>query len=235
MTRKQRLLFALILLIAGMASGTVAINNYRIEKAAEDQFQEIREQVAITAEKSVSEEGGYQPPQGLQDLMEANSAVIGWLQIGDTNIDYPIVQNREDNEWFLHRDIDGNESRPGSIYMDSMHDINVEGMHIIYGHHMKNGTMFKDIYRFLDVEYMEEHQDITIWTDRREIRLEPLYCYSGKEDSTYHLDLDTQEKLEAFLLKKTDMHISAKDVFVFITCSYKQKDGRCYLICGRME
>ncbi len=167
--------------------------------------------------------------------MDANSAVIGWLQIGDTNIDYPIVQNREDNEWFLHRDIDGNESRPGSIYMDSMHDINVEGMHIIYGHHMKNGTMFKDIYRFLDVEYMEEHQDITIWTDRREIRLEPLYCYSGKEDSTYHLDLDTQEKLEAFLLKKTDMHISAKDVFVFITCSYKQKDGRCYLICGRME
>ncbi len=234
MTRKQRLLFALILLIAGMASGTVAINNYRIEKAAEDQFQEIREQVAITAEESVSEEGGYQPPQGLQDLMDANSAVIGWLQIGDTNIDYPIVQNREDNEWFLHRDIDGNESRPGSIYMDSMHDINVEGMHIIYGHHMKNGTMFKDIYRFLDVEYMEEHQDITIWTDRREIRLEPLYCYSGKEDSTYHLDLDTQEKLEAFLLKKTDMHISAKDVFVFITCSYKQKDGRCYLICGRM-
>ena len=235
MTRKQRLLFALILLIAGMASWTVAINNYRIEKAAEDQFQEIREQVAITAEESVSEEGGYQPPQGLQDLMDANSAVIGWLQIGDTNIDYPIVQNREDNEWFLHRDIDGNESRPGSIYMDSMHDINVEGMHIIYGHHMKNGTMFKDIYRFLDVEYMEEHQDITIWTDRREIRLEPLYCYSGKEDSTYHLDLDTQEKLEAFLLKKTDMHISAKDVFVFITCSYKQKDGRCYLICGRME
>ena len=59
MTRKQRLLFALILLIAGMASGTVAINNYRIEKAAEDQFQEIREQVAITAEESVSEEGGY--------------------------------------------------------------------------------------------------------------------------------------------------------------------------------
>ena len=180
MTRKQRLLFALILLIAGMASGTVAINNYRIEKAAEDQFQEIREQVAITAEESVSEEGGYQPPQGLQDLMDANSAVIGWLQIGDTNIDYPIVQNREDNEWFLHRDIDGNESRPGSIYMYSMHVINVEGMHIIYGHHMKNGTMFKDIYRFLDVEYMEEHQDITIWTDRREIRLEPLYCYSGK-------------------------------------------------------
>ncbi|RKI87232.1 class B sortase [Parablautia intestinalis] len=231
MNRKTRLTLAFILLAISIVSGTAAFYNYKIDTAAENQFQKIRDQVAISTARPVYEKDIYQPPQGLQDLMAANSSVIGWLKIEDTNIDYPIVQNKEDNEWFLHRDIDGNKSKPGSIYMDSMHDINAEGMHIIYGHHMKNGTMFKDISKYIDEEYRAEHQKITIWTDKREIRLEPLYCYTGKEDNTYHLNLDTREKLAAFLLEKTDMHISSDEIFVFITCSYKTRNGRCYLIC----
>lgn len=228
-------MIAFILLAIGILSGLMALNNYRIEMTAEKQFQDIRKLVAVTASETISAEDTYQPPQGLQDLMDMNSSVIGWLKIENTNIDYPIVQNKNDNEWFLHRDIYGNESKPGSIYMDSMHDINAEGMHIIYGHHMKNGTMFKDISYYVDETFRAAHQDISIWTDKQKIRLKPLYCYTGKEDNTYHLNLDTQEKLESFLLEKTGMHILSNNIFVFITCSYSQKDGRCYLICQKID
>ena len=123
MNRKTRLTLAFILLAISIVSGTAAFYNYKIDTAAENQFQKIREQVAISTARPVYEKDIYQPPQGLQDLMAANSSVIGWLKIEDTNIDYPIVQNKEDNEWFLHRDIDGNKSKTGSIYMDSMHEI----------------------------------------------------------------------------------------------------------------
>lgn len=234
MTRYRKLLI-FFLLAAALVSGGLAITDYMEKSAAEAKFQALRERVAIpqreAEEEPEQEETGYQAPQGLLDLMEENPSVIGWLRIEDTNIDYPIVQDTQDNEWFLYRDVDGLESKPGSVFLDSNQDIHIGGMHAVYGHHMKNGTMFRDIYRFLEPEYMEEHQNITIWTDKREIRLKPVYCYTGKEDRDYRRKLILRKKLEGFLLDRTGIPISTGNAFVLITCSYRQRDGRCYLIC----
>lgn len=229
---RLRKIAALILIVIGVACGATAATDYLEKKSAEDQFQEIREKTAITAQEAVKTQGkGYQAPQGLLALMKANSSVIGWLKIEDTNIDYPIVQNKEDNEWFLHRDINGNESQPGSIFLEANHDIHDKGIHVVYGHHMRNGTMFKDIYRYRDTEYFENHKEITIWTDECRISLEPVYCYAGKEDRSYRKIYNPGEELEKFLLEKTGLRIPSDNIFVFVTCSYGRRDDRCYLIC----
>lgn len=242
----------LMLAVVFAVSGAAVISDCLEKREAEEQYEELREEIMEETEEAVSviavetkqdvvseeresEEIPYQAPQGLLDLMGNNSSVIGWIKIKDTNIDYPVVQNKEDNEWFLHRDINGEESKPGSIYLDSNHEVNEKGIHAIYGHRMKNGTMFKDIARFTDSDYLKNHKEIVIWTEEREIRLEPVFCYTGEADGSYRSLFYSGKELESFLFDKTGCHISSDNVFVFITCSYEQQDGRCYLICSEAD
>lgn len=237
--KKMRIAFlAVILTVIIAAVIAVSITKKKSGKQEPESFDETTEP-AVTEESADEklpeeepEEIPYQAPAELIELMEANPSVVGWLKIEDTNIDYPVVQNREDNEWFLHRDIYGNKNQSGSIYLDSNHDMNQKGIHTVYGHRMKNGTMFKDISRFTDEEYFNNHKNITLWTDKQELPLKPVYCYTGEADGSYRDVLSSRKALETFLLKKTGQHISSDNVFVFITCSYEQKDGRCYLICS---
>ena len=73
--------------------------------------------------------------------MNDNGSVIGWLVINGTNVNYPIVQNTADNEFFFYHDINGQESISGSIYLDSAHSINEYGLHTVYGREQADGCL----------------------------------------------------------------------------------------------
>ncbi len=204
-------------------------------------FVQISKDIIETARETEAEvpdepeEEAYAAPPALLSLMEENKDVIGWLTVAGTNIDYPLMQKIEDNEYFLHRDIDGNESYPGSIYMDSNHRLDLKGLHILYGHNMKNGTMFRDVVKFMDSDYFNSHQDIKIYTAEKEFVLEPIFCYAARADGSYRSMIYEQEELESFLLKKTGKELEADNVFVLITCSYGSEDERTYLIVREIE
>lgn len=172
----------------------------------------------------------YEAPQALLDKMATHPDCIGWIDIEDTNIHYPIMQNA-DNEYYLHRNADGEDSISGCIYMDSNHDISGKGLHTIYGHHMKNGSMFKDVVKFADPKYMEVHQNITIQAADREISLKPVYCYAGKADGAYRQTLESHGQVVQFIMDHTDMEINTDDLYVLVTCSYGSTDERTYLYC----
>ncbi len=180
--------------------------------------------------QETGEDPVYEAPQALSGMMASYPDCIGWIDIEDTNVHYPVMQNA-DNEYYLHRDVSGEESISGCIYMDSNHDINGKGLHTIYGHHMKNGSMFKDVARFADPAYMEEHQRITILTADREIRLKPAYCYVGKADGAYRHTLGTHGQVIQFIIEHTGLEINADDLYVLVTCSYGSADERTYLYC----
>ena len=172
----------------------------------------------------------YEVPQALSGMMASYPDCIGWIDIEDTNVHYPVMQNAY-NEYYLHRDVNGEESISGCIYMDANHDINGKGLHTIYGHHMKNGSMFKDVARFADPVYMEEHQQVAILTMDREIRLKPAYCYTGKADGTYRRALRTHGQVIRFIMEHTGLEINTDDLYVLVTCSYGSADERTYLYC----
>ena len=172
----------------------------------------------------------YEAPQTLLDEMAAYPDCIGWIDIEDTNVHYPIMQN-ESNEYYLHRDKEGKDSVSGCIYMDANHDIHMKGLHAIYGHHMKNGTMFKDITKFTDTSFMKEHQKITLMTADRAIRLNPIYCYAGMADGTYRQVLRSHGQVIQFIMEHTGIEIDTDDLYVLITCSYGGTDERTYLYC----
>lgn len=233
-------LFAAIFCI----SGVLLIKSELEKKEARDSYEALQESMAdsiqetepvketvLAPEMTEEEKPAYQAPSFLSELMEENPSVIGWLTIDDTNVNYPMVQNKEDNEYFLHRDINGEESVSGAIYLDSNHDLNNRGLHTVYGHHMRDGSMFKDVSKFIDADYMENHQNITIYTDQRQINLEPVYCYAALADGAFRNVVESPEDLQAFLNEKTGEDIAGDNVFVFVTCEYSHENGRIYLIC----
>lgn len=240
-----------ILALICVISGFVSISSFLSKKQDEAAYENLRESVHTPLETTVVETEPLTElseemttvventesvehtiiPEGIKNLMEQNSNVVGWITIDDTNIDYPIVQNKDDNEYFLHRDINGEKNSAGSIYLDSNHEMNEIGLHVIYGHHMKNGTMFKDIVKFRNSDYMQQHQNIKVWTNEKELTLKPVYCYAGAADGSYRNFFDSTSELQEFLKEKTGEDVSSDNVFVFITCSYGSADERTYLIC----
>lgn len=91
-----------------------------------------------------------------EQLRGYNSDVVGWIYAVGTNINYPVVQS-DDNDYYLHRDMDGNYSAAGTIFIDcdNASDFS-DGNTIIYGHHMKDGSMFAQLEKFADWETLPE-------------------------------------------------------------------------------
>src|SRR5699024_6284321 len=119
---------------------------------------EVEEQTSNkTAEKQIR--------PGFEELLAENNDVVGWITIDDTKIDYPIVQGK-DNETYLNRNFFHEETRAGSIFMDYRNDVKSDENKnmIIYGHRMKDGTMFQQLTKYLDQTFVEEHPTFTIDT-----------------------------------------------------------------------
>lgn len=111
----------------------------------------------------------------LSELYAQNNDLVGWIQIKDTKIDYPVMQTPDDPEFYLHRDFKGEYSASGTPFLDGVSAvkprdavINGEQYHLdttwnwlIYGHNMKFGTMFHDLQEYDSQEFWENHKTFT--------------------------------------------------------------------------
>lgn len=184
----------------------------------------------------VPESSNEKIPPGLIDLMQQNSHVKGWITIPDTAIDYPILQNEEDNEFYLHRDLNGKKLYSGSIFLDTTSTIDGPGIVSIYGHHMKAGykygTMFRDISKFQNPQFLKNHQEITIYTDTQIYHYTPVLCISRKADPYLRIQPEAQQELKSYFQENYNLNIQNSDeVLVLITCAYNTNDARTYLFC----
>jgi sortase B len=180
----------------------------------------------------------YQPPETLLQLMDENPDVKGWIKIEGTMIDYPIMLNNSDGNYYLYRDMNGKTSTSGSIFMELGQDLDAYAFHCLYGHHMKNGTMFRDLDNYYDKRtgglsesYAKDHSDITIMTANNLLKLEPVACYQAVEDSDYFTVISGETAAGAFLSAKCDKNLPAGNYFVLVTCAYYTTNARTYLVC----
>ncbi len=182
-------------------------------------------------------EEAYISPVDFQELWKVNPDVAGWLTIPGTRIDYPILQ-AENNEKYLHTDMEGKESTAGAIYMDFENERDFSDFHnVIYGHHMKNGSMFKDIVYFKEQDFLENHRDIYLYTPEREIHLKAFAAlYTTPDPIRRKVSFQSQEELEEYaesMTVKTQAWIEPEEkigkLYSFITCSYEFADARTIL------
>lgn len=104
-------------------------------------------------------------PIDFASLQAQNPDVYAWIQIPDTNINYPILQHPTDNSYYLEYNMDGSKGYPGCIYTENYNTKDFTDPNtVIYGHNMKNGTMFQNLHKFENLEFLNTHRNFYIYT-----------------------------------------------------------------------
>ena len=127
--------------------------------------QEETKQEEQTTDEPAEEEKTVEIPIDFSSLKEKNSEVYAWIRIPDTQVDYPILQRASDDLYYLDHTIDGAEGLPGSIYTQSLNSQDFSDKNtVIYGHNMRDETMFGGLKSYMDESYMKAHSQILIYT-----------------------------------------------------------------------
>ena len=118
-----------------------------------------------------------------EGLLAENSDVVGWIYSEGTQINYPVLRG-DSNETYLYHMINGEYNSSGSIFMDfrcnpDLSDFNT----IIYGHHMKNGSMFASLHQYIKQDFYDEHKYIWYLTPDHIYRLDVLAGYVGDAEA----------------------------------------------------
>lgn len=187
---------------------------------------------------------------GYAGLYEENKDLAGWLSIEGMKIDHPVMQG-EDDSYYLHHDFYGQDSRYGCLYVKEQADLNAGTNFIIYGHNMKDGSMFGDLDLYLKESFYKEHPVIsfdTLYEERTYdiIAVFRSQVYNADEDVFKYYqfyEADTQEEFEDFYgnikeLSLYDTGVQAKfgDTFLTLsTCAYHVPDGRLVVVAKRTK
>lgn len=122
------------------------------EKLGEIIVEEIPSEIIKEEEKEESTS-----KRNLKPLFEQNQDCIGWVFIEDTNIDYPVMYTPQEPQKYLRKNFEGEYAMSGVPFMEGTRSLADDNI-VIYGHNMKNGTMFSDITKYVDKAYYEQHK-----------------------------------------------------------------------------
>lgn len=127
---------------------------------------------------------------------EVNSDVVGYIMIPDTKIDYPILRNALQRDYYLKRNLDGSTGYPGCIFMENINSPDLDDpVTILYGHNMKNGTMFAQVHDYRgSAQFRESHKYIFTYEEDSVSLYEIVACTSY---SDVHLLADNFVKDES--------------------------------------
>lgn len=256
-----------IFFVSFVVSAFLFLNSYFSDKAEAQAFEELAEwasrnknaTVTSQAESSqLSDSDAIDPVEALDDdtlqliaLHDRNSDFCGWLSIEGTNINYPVMLTPEEPEYYLRRDFDKNDSNSGTPFIGIGCDLTSDNI-IIYGHNMKNGTMFSDLTRYSEKEYMESHsvisfdsldgpadyeviaafQDRVHYQDEKEVFR--YYEYGGSLSEDQFRNFVESIKNLSFYNKETGISYGDQ-LLTLSTCSYHTKEGRFVVVAKRVH
>lgn len=176
-----------------------------------------------------------------EDLSKINSDFKFWLSVENTNINYPVVQSK-DNSYYLDKDFYKKDSISGTLFMDyrnkSIDDKNI----IIYGHNMKNKTMFNNLNKFKDADFFKKNNKIKITLNGKEFLYDVFSAYIVESDYDYlktnfNNESDYQNYINDITSKslyKSPIKVNSNDKIVTLsTCTYEFDDARM-VIHGRL-
>ena len=121
-------------------------------------------------------------------LRAINSDIVGWIVIPGTPINYPIVQT-VDNSTYLHKSFEGTKNACGTIFLDTYNHSDFSDWNsVIYGHNMKNGSMFAYINKYKNEEFYQEHKDVWLLTPYWERKYQIVSAHPAQDGSeTYSI------------------------------------------------
>ena len=187
----------------------------------------------------------------VKQLQEQNTDIVGWLEIENTNINYPILQGI-DNSYYMTHNYKKENSKNGSIFLDANYNWNIPSNNLlIYGHNLGNGMMFQELLKYEKESFYQEHPVIRFTTAEEDAEYEIIsvfksrvYHKSEKNVFRYYffLNNESEEEYNQFVknaknasLYPIDATASYGDQLITLsTCSYYVEDGR-FAVVGRRK
>lgn len=224
--------------------GIILVSGYKIGKTMWEY------QVAKSAYTNISEKTAKVDPKqftGVVDwkaLKKVNPDVQGWLYQKGTVINYPVVQGT-DNDTYLHTRFDKQWSGGGTLFVDCRMEKDFKGFNsIIYGHHMKDGSMFRSIRGYTKEEgYYDKHKTLELATPHGNYHLVVFSAFITKatDEDTYKMTYDEAEK-QAYIdrawerselpITKDSVDVTKNDRLVTLsTCAYDYEEARYIVMC----
>lgn len=252
--KKGDIILTLALIVAVAVFCFAAYNLFHIYteyKKGTDEYNNI-EQMAVTERDPESTEEVSDTEQGLQPpfdvdfaaLQGVNPDVVGWIYIEALDgISYPVVQG-EDNEEYLHTTYENNYNFAGTIFIDYENSRDFSDCNtLVYGHNMKNGSMFGQLKKFSeDQTTYEKSKYFWIFTPEKDYRYEIISAYTtGVNSDTYTLFKGPGDEFQEYLdtikgyseIETDDTELTIKDRIVTLsTCT--GNDATRYVVQGRL-
>lgn len=188
------------------------------------------------------------------ELYKVNNDIIGWVAIEDTKIDYPVMQTQSNPEYYLHRSFDKERSSAGTPFMDAGSDIFIPTSNfLVYGHNMKNGTMFHDLLKYESEGFYEKHKTFEFDTIYKGGQGEyqviaagysKIYSKDSKKFKYYQYASITTESefneyvsgVKALSIYNTGVTAEYGDQLVTLsTCAYHTDEGRFFVVAKRVD
>lgn len=235
-------------------------DNYVVELTAEPIVETETPKVEATEAPTDTPEPTAEPFPGLEEydvpartidfagLNETAPHAYAWLLIPGTDIDYPIVQHPEEPEYYLRRTPEGKDATAGSIFTELYNNTEwTDNNTIIYGHNMRNGSMFASLHNFEDPEFFEEYQYIYIYSPDNTVRV--YQVFGAYEFGDLHLTLtygmNTDEGYGEFLtgldelvnpanLFREGMEITTEDTIITLSTCVRGKDYNRFLVSAKL-
>lgn len=180
-----------------------------------------------------------------KDLYMQNPDLAGWLTIAGTKIDYPVMYTPSDPEFYSHRGFDGEESPNGLLFLDENSYMDEEGANvIIYGHNMKNGSMFADLISYEKEDFAKQHPTIELDTLYEKRTYEVVSAMKSADLSVLPFDFTSlySDRAEDVLnnIRNHALYLRGdislgEDFLTLSTCEYGEKDGRLVVFARRKQ
>ncbi len=190
----------------------VTVSSVSEEEEAEPVTESTESEIPEEEEEDLGKEGeatevpdsifvDMENPIDFAALKEINEELYAWIVIDDTQINYPIAQRPGDDGFYLHHDMYGDAVFAGCLYTESVNSTDwTDPMTIVYGHNMRNQTMFYDLHKFNDRTFFDSHPYFYIYTEDT-IRVYEIYAAFTYDDrrTLEYFNLDDPAEFQAYI------------------------------------
>ncbi len=201
-----------------------------------------------TIAESIKVNGDEVDENKYKDLYEQNHDFIGWIRIDDTPIDYPVMQSKDNPEFYLRHNFNKEYSRFGVPFVQANCDIETDDNIIIYGHNMRNKTMFNTLTKYSDKEFYDNHKFVHFDTLNESNLYEVIAVFKTRaysDNGFRYYDFtkaNTEEEFNAYIEKckalsfyETCLTAEYGDrLLTLSTCEYTQNNGRLVVVAKQI-
>lgn len=186
-----------------------------------------------------------------QALYLQNNDMVGWIKIEDTKINYPVMQSKDNPNFYLKHGFDKSYTDYGCPYVQENCDVDIPSDNlIIYGHNMKDSSMFSRLMKYTDKSFWESHKTIRFDTLTEKCNYEVIAVFKtvvytdSPESFKYYqfINADTRDEFNAYITKCKELALYDTGVtaeygdklITLSTCEYSRNNGRMVVVAKKI-